>query len=364
MQNLQILLDDLTDTGTLQLHIIEDDEKKICLIPYVMNDALENYIYLEGVRIQGTYNKGDTIIANEVIEADKGIIFTKNNEEIFTLWYDNFEIVLELYRFHDLGHFWKRGEDQWRRLNYVIGTIYDKLKYIGADACNTCEKRLFPLLGFKPFRAYSPIEESFDIFYEKEELENLQMVGNMTMCELAKEAGCKELWELTYEYMTIHVDLERMKVLNRKSPFGKLKRARLIKRYEELSNRIYFYMMTEDCWPLYNKIIELLEDGMAEYKPRSYSKEDELKHQAKRDYVIKELQSKGYEGEYPVFSKGDVSVRLVEEHPYVQKQLEYEGFDFNIYGMKSRCVGYTDRIDGGFFIDKEKKNKSSIIEFF
>ena len=39
----------------------------------------------------------------------------------------------------------------------IIGTIYDKMEYIGPEVCNAREQELLPLMEFAPFRMWYPL---------------------------------------------------------------------------------------------------------------------------------------------------------------------------------------------------------------
>ena len=125
----------------------ENGEKQIC-IPYMMNDALECYLILENCRITGVYLPH----CKEKIEAyltehqgSIGLVVKQGKDNVFTLWFEEISEHLECYQYHEIGHFWVQGMEQWRQLVYMIGTIYDKYEYLGEEVCTEKELELIPL---------------------------------------------------------------------------------------------------------------------------------------------------------------------------------------------------------------------------
>lgn len=368
MENVEIkeLLDRLVLGQTLYVYEDKTDSAAF-YIPYILNDAAEYYIRIENARTVGAFDERTAVKKYELLEDEKCIIFTHTNGNVFTLWYEKLDIVFNLYSFHRLGHFWKKGYEQWSRLNYVIGTIYDKFSYIGKKACNEFELEYMKLLGFVPFRMFSPIEEEFDIFYSDEELLSLEIPGIKLMKRLADEVSCHILSGYIDKYWQIceQIDLFTEKYKKQEKNvgiFGIIKARRINRRYMKIVSEIHEFMKTDKCFEVYSCLIEKLENGLCEYKNRSYDYDSEALYQHKRNCADKKIREEGFVGEYPLYTKDDCCVHLVEEHPYVVNELEYDGFGFNIYAMKSWCPKYKNRVDGGFFLDKEGKNFSEIVE--
>ena len=42
-------------------------------------------------------------------------------------------MLFRSYRYHEIGHFWRDGAEQWRQLVYMIGTIREKYRFLGED---------------------------------------------------------------------------------------------------------------------------------------------------------------------------------------------------------------------------------------
>lgn len=155
-------------------------------IPYMMNDAVESYLVLKKCRLVGEYDEGGcSEVSGELIreEGKFALIVRQDGGNVFTLWFDTLEFVREYYQYHQIGHFWMKGQEQWRQMVYIVGTIYDKMEYLGKESCNRQEKEILPLIGFAPFRRWSPISDSLEDVYPP------TPEGTECMKRLAAEAG-------------------------------------------------------------------------------------------------------------------------------------------------------------------------------
>ena len=91
-----------------------------------------------------------------------GLAKSREKDNVFTLWFEEITEHLACYQYHEIGHFWVQGMEQWRQLVYMIGTIYDKYEYLGEEVCTEKELELIPLMEFAPFRAWSPVGNSLE----------------------------------------------------------------------------------------------------------------------------------------------------------------------------------------------------------
>lgn len=154
---LQELLDEIVVCEAFKLHRAVNQVGRLdFFIPYMMNDALECYLILTNGRMTGEYladYKGE--MTADVVETEQGaaVICHQGVENVFTVWFGACFQELKCYRYDQIGHFWIEGQEQWRRLVYIIGTIHDKYNYMGDRVCNELEKELMPLMEFAPFLA-------------------------------------------------------------------------------------------------------------------------------------------------------------------------------------------------------------------
>lgn len=292
-------------------------------IPYMMNDAVEYYIKLENGVFTGDLGNIENVIKAEyLVEYDsknlkkQGIIFTKKTGEFNTIWFENYEIVCELYKYSNLGHFWRPGNDSIRRLVYLIGTIYDKYKYLGENSCNNMELETMKLLGVAPLREFSPIDEDFAVFYEKEELENLEISGVELLTNIAQKAGAKELVQALRDYIQT------------------LKKSNIINRFHKRKNSSYVTKLLADSsnYAVIMEIEKLVCECAKDYQAR----QSDISIKEKIESVDKYIKDLGYEGEYPEYKaskQGLVynAVFVYEQQPFVVKELEYEGVEFKVF---------------------------------
>lgn len=327
MKSLQVLLDELIKSEALSLHLQNKaDGVTNYYVPYMMNDAVESYVILFDCHLQGEIDEGALYVDAKVVWDDdkKGVIFYQENG-LFAIWFEKYELITHCYQYHMTGHFWRSGQEQWRRLVYLIGTIYDKYLYLGDEYCNDCEKQLMYLSEFEPFRVWSPIDESFDIFYEETKR------GSDCMLQLAKDANDKEMvvWTKIYQLFPSKI----------------------------VSRHIAKMLTNVKRVKLYEYILSKLNKGSIQYPQRVYDKDKEKLIKTRRDTVIKDILEQGFCGEYPNFKKGMEVISAYEEHPYTIGELEYEGFDFGIHLMSSVCEKYPTSIHGGFFVGKGNEAK-------
>mgnify|MGYP003372299641 CR=1 FL=1 len=175
------------------LEICHAREEKDILIPYMMNDAVENYFILKNGTMTGEYHAESPVLyparlAQESLKSEQGkceYLLSVQQEEgnAFLLRFSSIEEKMTCYQYHRIGHFWVKGQEQWRQLVYIVGTIHDKYEYIGENICNDAEKELMPLIEFPPFRDWSPIHESLDGKYP------FTYEGIDAMEQFAKESG-------------------------------------------------------------------------------------------------------------------------------------------------------------------------------
>lgn len=291
-------------------------------IPYMMNDAVECYYILQNCRTTGSYLEDyDGICHGELIDQQEqqALILHQGMDHVFTIWFDSIQKKLNCYRYHEIGHFWVSGQEQWRQFVYMIGTIYDKYEYFGETLCNPQEIELLALMEFAPFRYWSPIHESImDDYPDTTE-------GIFFMKTLAKEAhdSLLSFWLNVYALFP-----------NRW--FRKL---------------ICHHMASSKGYPLYQIIRKKLQQASCQYPSRDYGVEKNQKIQLERERVERELHQKGYQGTYPIFWNEYQQITLAEEHPFTI--LDWDDFNFHIQYMISETTKTNSAIysSGEFNVD-------------
>ncbi len=307
-------LNDLFDCNAFEMHINAQN----VYIPYMMNDALECYLLLENGRITGEYLKdfkGEISVNYTSTENGHALIFRQGDDNVFTVWFENAYRILQCYRYDQIGHFWVKGAEHWRRLVYMIGTIYDKYEYMGEEVCTPDEVALLPLMEFAPFRAYSPIRESLDSYYTDTE------AGLVTIEKLAKEANDDRYLRLLKLYRLLPYKMTQ-KILAKR-----LNNPRRMRLYELINQKV--------------------SDAAATYPTRNYSDEIANKINQTRKEITATLKSKGFHGSYPLFSNDTMQIFVAEEHPFTI--LDWEHYSFRTQFMVSTANKSCEQLHYGFF---------------
>lgn len=296
------------------LELCKAKNGKDYLIPYMLNDAVEDYLILRNGSMTGEYlPETNVLFPARIVEEPQYLgnmetvyvlVIRQEGGNTFTLRFDGIEERIQCYQYHRIGHFWVKGQEQWRQLVYMVGIIHDKYEYIGENVCNEKEIALMPLIEFPPFRFWSPIHESLDEKYP------FTYDGIDAMKELAKEAGDK--------------NYARMLRVYRKFPnpfLGKLLCRRLALPKSEV---------------LYCLIQQKLEEASKEYGIREYESGLNGEMDRKRAEIDGLLHEKGFYGQYPYYEKEEMRVVVTEEHPFTREEFEYEDYEFRMKFMVSK----------------------------
>ncbi|SDB03741.1 DUF3878 family protein [Eubacterium oxidoreducens] len=303
MRDLETAIYNLIDCDALEIYA---SGTKL-LIPYMMNDAVECYFSFEDVMTQGEWdNDNNEVNSISLVEGKKrkGIIF-RCPGNVYTIWYGACTEHKHLYQYHRIGHFWVEGYERWRRLVYLIGTLHDKYNFMGEEACNEQEMALIPLMGYAPFRFFSPIRESLSEFYDN------TMEGIEQMHKIALHIGADDY-------------IKQLKAYEGQFRQEKLS-PRLIKRHAmNLVKR-------RDILTYLEKAIVL---ASSPYEQRVYEKQEQEQMEQMRQDCLYRYRTLGYRGDYPLLEKDGRKIMFYEEHPYVMQELEYEDFTFQIHAIE------------------------------
>ena len=299
-------------------------------IPYMMNDALECYFILEDCHLKGTFISDiqddlqfDFLFSED---ASHALIIRQSNRNVCTLWFSRLQKILRCYQYHEIGHFWVSGQEQWRRLVYMVGTIYDKFSYMGDTFCNQTELMLLPLMEFAPFRYWSPIHESLDDIY-----------SNTSDGILAMKYFCQKAGDTSF-----------------------LKLLKLYEKFPSLFQKIVINALTHaKRIPLYETILNTVQEASSQYPSRIYDDVSYKKITDTREELTKQLLQDGFKGKYPYFHKKHTQIFVTEEHPFTI--LEWEHFHFKIQLMVSKTTSPFIGTSDGFF--KKRGNSSQIYKY-
>lgn len=291
------------------LEFIYDEKNEQLFIPYMMNDAVEFYYILSQCQIQGKLV--GRIPADASIEPVSShsnrhaLIIRMTGNSIFTIWFAQCTQELHYYQYHRIGHFWVKGQEHWRRLVYIIGTIHEKYTFLGEASCNDTERSLLPLVEFPAFRYWSPIHDSLDHYYRS------SREGYLCMLHFAKEAGDSSLARMLTLYGHLPSFLRNSKGCTR-----------------FIANQL----TKEKHLPFYKYIDSLIDRASLSYEIRDYGAEHNETIEKIRTQFAEQLYADGYTGIYPIFQKNGLTVKAMEEHPFTI--LESDTFKFRIQPMK------------------------------
>ena len=306
----------ISDSRAFELAAMGED----FVVPYIMNDSIEDYFVFKNCSIRGEYDP--ELQESTLVEAVKdgeltGLIIRQKSTNIVTLWFHEVFRVQKCSRYHEIGHFWVKGSEHWRRIVYMAGTLHDKCTYGGEEFCNEKEKALLPLMEFAPLREFSFFREGIHAYYPD------TYAALDLMRELAEEVGDRKFIKLLDAY--------------EKHPTFRFAR-HIAKKMNEKGRA-----------PLYEAIFKRLSEASAEHPPRDYGEKLNAEIEAERDKVTNRLLSAGYGGTYPLFTRGCRQVLAAEEHPFTLSEMEYEDFEFRIRFMVSECRKPPKYLCEGFF---------------
>ena len=158
---------------------------------YLMNDAAECFLTFRNARITGEYlpdysgELGTRLDRNE----ERSSLVVHQGHNVFTIFFETLEAEYELYNYGEIGHFWVKGYEYLRQLEYRIAILWDKFEYMGEDCCGELEAKLAWLAKFPPlnFTCYPSVPPQY--LPDREDGWQLAPEALEVMMDLAKEAG-------------------------------------------------------------------------------------------------------------------------------------------------------------------------------
>ena len=284
------------------------DKGAYLYIPFMMNDAVECYYRFDDIKVHGKWdNKSKEELSFELVENEgKNGIILRQGSNVFTLWYGKVTKEKHLYQYHRIGHFWVKGHEKWRRLVYIVGTMYEKYSFMGEEACDIEELELIPLVGFAPFRYWTPLKESLDGWYPN------TFEGIVTMRHIAETVNDKSFLRKLDMYEKLFME-------------GKANERVVRKMARELTKSRHE--------SIYNYINSKIDEASSQYGERVYDEKTEERITVAREQVTSSFLMKGYKGNYPILYKNNHKIVFYEEHPFIMSEFEYEDFDFKIHAL-------------------------------
>mgnify|MGYP002565330995 FL=1 len=124
---------------------------------YLMNDAVESFLILKNARMTGNYVRDyEGEFEGSIEKADRDlceaeyILVIHQGQNVFTVFFEDILLETQLYNYGELGHFWVKGYENLRVMEYQIAILRDKYEYLGEKYCTEYEGKLAMLRDFPP----------------------------------------------------------------------------------------------------------------------------------------------------------------------------------------------------------------------
>lgn len=146
--------------------IMIDGEKDIHAA-YLMNDAVESYFVFENSVMTGMYKdiECEQIAGIDRVDDDYMLIVNQGNENIFTIRFARLGMKTVYFDYGCMGHFWVKGYEYLRQLEYQLADVRDKLRYLGSSSCTDEEMILAKLTDFPPIKRYKSVPDMYYVPY-------------------------------------------------------------------------------------------------------------------------------------------------------------------------------------------------------
>ena len=201
-------LEELLEQDQFELIFPEDKHKNtfpkqqdISLV-YLMNDAVESFLVFHNATMTGEYQKeyeGEILAVLDKKE-EQYVLVVHQGDSVVTLFFDTLLQKNNLYNYGDVGHFWVKGYEYLRVLEYRLAILRDKCDYLD-ESCSTPEERkLASLVEFPPLNycCYPAVPEKY-IVPRENPWQPTEKAINL-MLEIAKEAEDKTFIRLLSYY--------------------------------------------------------------------------------------------------------------------------------------------------------------------
>ena len=156
---------------------------------YLMNDAVESFLVFRNARMTGEYHSEyqGQLQASMNRQADGYVLVVRQGATVLTLFFEDLDLEVHLYEYAYTGHFWVKGQENLRVLEYQIAILRDKYEYLGAMYCTEDEQRLSSLKNFPPlnYLFYPSVPEAYIVSMEEPWAVSVQAVD--VMVTLARE---------------------------------------------------------------------------------------------------------------------------------------------------------------------------------
>ena len=150
------MLEELLWQDQFELIFPENEKQSELRLVYLMNDAVESFLVFVNAKMTGQYQpdyEGELEAELSRENTENGytyVLVVHQGDSVVTIFFENLKVETHLYRYGDLGHFWVKGYEYLRQLEYRIAILHTKCEYLGADAASEEERKLAELVHFPP----------------------------------------------------------------------------------------------------------------------------------------------------------------------------------------------------------------------
>lgn len=185
----------LISQGQFELLLPEGETEREIRLIYLMNDAVESFLVFQDAELTGTYLPEFQGELRTVLEkdGDRYVLIVYQGDSVCTLFFGNLILEIHLFNYGQTGHFWVKGYEYLRQLEYRIAILRDKRIYLGEVFCTEEELRLSALAEFPPlnFCCYPAVPDKYLVPSCPWWMVSGEALGEMAA--LAVEAGDKVL---------------------------------------------------------------------------------------------------------------------------------------------------------------------------
>lgn len=275
-------------------------KKEDIRLVYQMNDTIESFLVFKEATMTGTYHKDyeGAIEASFYRDGDDYALVVRQEEEdcVVTILFKTLELETNLYNYGDIAHFWRKGYENLRQLEFRIAVLWDKYEYLGEEVCNDEERKLVELAYFPPlnYTCYPAVSKQYIVPRDNPWMPSEGAFSLMT--EIVEQAGDKKLgkWLRFYQKYPYPLIAKRIAVLLHRNAHAKVA----------------------------DLITERLKKATAGYKNRSFG--------IKEDEKIRKLLEKAHVRKAEL-EKAGIHAEVLREEPFTTAR---DTVDYHVYVLQ------------------------------
>ena len=275
-------------------------KKEDIRLVYQMNDTIESFLVFKEATMTGTYHKDyeGAIEASFYRDGDDYALVVRQEEEdcVVTILFKTLELETNLYNYGDIAHFWRKGYENLRQLEFRIAVLWDKYEYLGEEVCNDEERKLVELAYFPPlnYTCYPAVSKQYIVPRDNPWVPSEGAFSFMT--EIVEQAGDKKLgkWLRFYQKYPYPLIAKRIAVLLHRNAHAKVA----------------------------DLITERLKKATAGYKNRSFG--------IKEDEKIRKLLEKAHVRKAEL-EKAGIHAEVLREEPFTTAR---DTVDYHVYVLQ------------------------------